>query len=30
MSIYVAMVTINCQDPQELALFWTQALEIEV
>lgn len=30
MSIYVGMVTIDCQDPQELALFWTQALQIEV
>ncbi len=30
MSIHVGMVTIDCQDPQELAEFWSRALEVEV
>lgn len=29
-SLSIGMVTIDCQNPQKLAQFWSQALEIEV
>jgi len=29
-SLYIGMVTIDCQNPQQLAQFWSQALGIEV